>query len=375
MKNIKKKIAAVMAAFMLASASPVTVGDNSCDFAIECAAAESVLPAPGNVTAQVKDNTVTLSWDKVKGAYGYRVYKYDAAKKKFVTYKSLKVNKIVINNLEEGSTYRFKVATLVKNGKSYKAGTASKTVTVSIPKPETTTSVQNEKVKFKEVKLSAKEMAGAWEYYDFRNLTDISKSNTYDPSNKECVILNGWIKALQFVTEKTVVISYQEDYADITVFNASSKTIGESSYSTSYKIFTDGTDYYLFYKFVNGDGNNTYVFKKKALPKFERVKDVSLLQGYWTAVDFCNFELSDKITYDPTSPVESDYLYLTNAQVKDKKITFYYSDGYTTTHTIKTDNIDTRKYFVYSCGDDMYMYYQWISGDGDKQFYVLKKDK
>lgn len=367
--NTTQKIAAVMAALMIASACPAVNNSDTFTFGIECSAAETTLSAPGNVAAQVKDNTVTLSWDKVKGADAYRIYKYDAAKKKYVKYKSIKGNKIVIKELEEGASYKFKVAAMTKSGKTYKAGTASKTVTVNIGTTEKAPSAKEQKKEFKEVKLSAKEMAGAWEYYDFRYLTDISKASTYDPAKKEWTG-SGWIEAIQFITAKNVIIKYQ-DITENCELKASSRKIGNNSY----KIYTDGTEYYLFYSFKNGDGNNTYIFRKKALPNFEKVSDASLLSGNWTTVDFCTNELTDKITYDPTSPVWAYDQYLISAQVNGKKITFYYSDGAQSTHNITAAKIDTAKYFVYSAGDDMYMYYQWKNGDGDKQFYVLKKAK
>lgn len=355
-----------MTALMIMSACPIVTNDYPCTMGIECYAAESTLSAPANVVSKVKDNTVTLSWDKVKGADAYRIYKYDAGKKKYVKYKSVTGNKIVIKNLEEGASYKFKIAALTKSGKSYKAGKTSKTVTVSISKAENT---KAQKAEFKEVTLSAKDMLGAWKYYDFRYLVDISKSSKYDPSQKEWIYA-GWMTGLQFISEKEIIRGYT-DFAELGQYNASSKKIGNSSYKT----FTDGTDYYLFYSFENGDGMSTYVFKKKAVPELQAVSDVSLLSGYWTAVDFCPFELNNKYNYDPTFPMCTTNLYLTNANVKGKDITLYFSDGGEITHKISSNKIGDAKYYVYSVGDDMYMYYQWINGDGDKQFYVLKKDK
>lgn len=379
--KITKKIAAVMAALMLISTCPAVQTDTPNTFSIECAAAESTLSAPANVSATVTDNSVTITWDKVKGAAAYRVYKYDAAKKKYVTYKTVKTTKIVIKDLEEGTSYKFKVAALTKKNKSYKAGKLSAAVTVSIAKPENTapestasenTASETEKtLKLKEVKLSAKEMAGAWTYYDFRCLKPYTAWKTYDPTKKE-FIYDGWFSSLQFVNEKDVYVKYSDGYSENRNFNTNSRKIGE----TSYIVCSYGTDYFLFLDFKNGDGTNTYVFRKKTLPSFERVTDTTKLSGYWTTTDFCCFELNEKVTYDPTEPMfQSEYLYLFRANVTGKKITFYYTDGRQDTVNITKDKMGKSKYYVYSVGDDMYLYYQWINGDGDKQFYVLKKDK
>lgn len=358
-----KKIAVAMTALMLVSACPITT--DKCTLAIESYAAETVLSAPYNVKAEVKNNTASLSWDKVDGADAYRIYKYDAGKKKYVKYKSITGNKIVIKNLEEGS-YKFKIAALTKNGKSYKVGNTSKAVTAKIQ-----TSSKESKTRLKEVTLSAKEMAGAWDVYDFRYLTDISKSNTYNPSKKEWYD-DLYMTTLQFVSEQNVLIGCSDSY-DKAEFNTSSKKIG----TYPYKIFTDGTDYYLFLGFENGDGNNSYIFKKKALPDLERVNKLKLLSGNWVAIDFCGCELNPDITYDPTSPVWPLWawdLFLTKANVTGKEITIYYSDGSQDKVDITANKIGDSKYFAFSVGDDMYMYIQWINGDGGDQFYVLKKE-
>lgn len=359
-----KKIAVAITALMLVSACPIST--DKCTLDIESYAAETVLSAPYNVKAKVKNNTVSLSWDKVDGADAYRIYKYDAVKKKYVKYKSITGNKIVIKNLEEGS-YKFKIAALTKNGKSYKVGNTSKAITVKIQ-----TSSKESKTKLKEAALSAKEMAGAWDFYDFRYLTDISKSNTYDPSKKEWTGIY-YMTTLQFVSEKNVLIGYS-DFYEKAEFNTSSKKI-ETTETTPYKVLTDGTDYYLFLEFENGDGKNTYIFKKKALPDLERVNKLKLLSGNWVAIDFCGCELNPDITYDPTSPLYPGDLYLTKASVTGKEITMYFSEVGQDKFNITADKIGDAKYYVFSVGDDMYMYYQWVNGDGDGQFYVLKKEK
>lgn len=359
-----KKIAVAITALMLVSACPIST--DKCTLDIESYAAETVLSAPYNVKAKVKNNTVSLSWDKVDGADAYRIYKYDAVKKKYVKHKSITGNKIVIKNLEEGS-YKFKIAALTKNGKSYKVGNTSKAITVKIQ-----TSSKESKTKLKEAALSAKEMAGAWDFYDFRYRTDISKSNTYDPSKKEWYDSN-YMTTLQFVSEKNVLIGYS-DFYEKAEFNTSSKKI-ETTETTPYKVLTDGTDYYLFLEFENGDGKNTYIFKKKALPDLKRVNDIKLLSGKWVATDFCECELNPNITYDPTSPLYPGDLYLTKANVTGKEITMYFSEGGQRKFDITADKIGDAKYYVFSVGDDMYMYYLWVNGDGDGQFYVLKKEK
>ena len=364
-----RKTAAVMAALILASACPVIdASDTSYSFGIECSAAETELSAPANVKEKVNGNAVILSWDEVEGANSYRIYKYNAGKKKYVKYKTVTGTKAVIKDLDEGTAYKFKVAALQKKGRTFTAGKLSKAITVDISTAEKSDTPKSQKTALKEVNLSAKELAGAWDYYDFRYLSDISKSSSYDPSAKEWAG-SGYIKTIQFFTEQYAIIAYEDEVCDAKI-SAISKKLD----SISYKTYTDGTDYYLFYSFKNGDGNNTYVFKKKVHSTFKKENDTSLLEGKWTVVDFCQTDIA-KNTYDPTSPIWLWDFYMTNAEAKGDKITFYYSDGYKSEHKISDNKIDAAKYIVYSIDNDLYMYYQWITDDGDKQFYVLKKDQ
>ena len=68
---------------------------------------------------KVTSKGVTLTWKKLNSASGYEVYQYNAKKKKYVYYKTVKKNKIVISKLKPKTTYKFKV-------KGYKKKTASK---------------------------------------------------------------------------------------------------------------------------------------------------------------------------------------------------------------------------------------------------------
>lgn len=79
----------------------------------------SKLSAPTGLTSTAKSQkTVTLKWNKVSGADGYRIYKYSTAKGKFVKYKDVTKTTLKVTGLKAGTSYRFMVASLVKkNGK------------------------------------------------------------------------------------------------------------------------------------------------------------------------------------------------------------------------------------------------------------------
>ena len=79
---------------------------------------------------KVTSNKITLTWKKLSSASGYKVYRYNAKKKKYVLYKTVKKNKIVISKLEPKTTYKFKVRGYKKKTSSQDLGLYSKVITV-----------------------------------------------------------------------------------------------------------------------------------------------------------------------------------------------------------------------------------------------------
>ncbi len=94
------------------------------------------VPTP-TVKTSVTYNTAKLSWSKVKDADGYRIYKYDSAKKKWVTaVKSTTKTSYTFKSLKTGTTYSYRVKAYQKTSKntywsSYK--TVKATPTLSKP--------------------------------------------------------------------------------------------------------------------------------------------------------------------------------------------------------------------------------------------------
>ncbi len=60
--------------------------------------------------ATSNSNSIKLTWNKVKGAQGYKVLKYDFKSKKYVTYKKSSTNSLVISNLKSAEGFRFAVS-------------------------------------------------------------------------------------------------------------------------------------------------------------------------------------------------------------------------------------------------------------------------
>lgn len=89
------------------------------------------------ITATQTISSIKLSWSKVTGATGYRVYKYNKNSDKYVKFKDVKKNSLTISELNEGSKYKYKVrAYTKKNNNTTIWGDCSK-VFVTATKPET----------------------------------------------------------------------------------------------------------------------------------------------------------------------------------------------------------------------------------------------
>lgn len=108
MKLKHKLISAVLSAVLLTGA----VSMPNTPFEVTAAAASTTLAAPTGVKTTQTGNSVKLSWNKVSGAGGYRVYKYNASTKKYEKYKDVTGTTCTVKGLKASTTYKFKVATL-----------------------------------------------------------------------------------------------------------------------------------------------------------------------------------------------------------------------------------------------------------------------
>lgn len=106
----------------------------------------TIIPAKPKLTATQTIKTITLKWEKVAGASGYRVYKYNSKTKKYEHIASVtKGTSYKLSNLNSGTIYKFKVRAY-KNGDEVLWGdyssafeTATRTATPKITKISSTT--------------------------------------------------------------------------------------------------------------------------------------------------------------------------------------------------------------------------------------------
>ena len=70
--------------------------------------------APSKVTAKATTSTVTLSWSKVSGATGYRIYRYNSSKKIWTALKTTTSRTYKATNLKPSTRYIFAVKPYIK---------------------------------------------------------------------------------------------------------------------------------------------------------------------------------------------------------------------------------------------------------------------
>ncbi len=140
-----KILGALLAGVMAVSGISVIPGVSS-PFVVEAEAA-SKLAAPTGLKATVSGTTVKLTWNAVKGADAYRVYKFDSESGEYETLKNVSGTSTSVKNLAKG-TYNFRVAAIVKSGSKLKAQTKSSPVKAKVTGATTTTKTSGAFINF-----------------------------------------------------------------------------------------------------------------------------------------------------------------------------------------------------------------------------------
>lgn len=166
----------------------------------------------------VSKNSITLSWNKVKGATGYVVY-YKNSSGKWKAYKKLTANSLKLSNLSVGKTYDFAVkAYVVEKGTTVYAPTYAVHKTATQPvAPAKITATQNETA----IRLNWSASVGATHYQLYY----------YSNSKKKWVLYKTNIKACKYtIYNLKTGASYK--FAVRPYINTGDKTVAGSSYIT-----------------------------------------------------------------------------------------------------------------------------------------------
>lgn len=142
MKFKKSIIGAILAAVI----SVTAIAPCSVVYADTSKTASAQSDVPTNFRASKTTTTVTLSWDEVDGADGYKVYMRNKSTDKYKRYKNVKGNSCTIKGLTQNTKYYFKVSVLYKkDGKYYEQDNSmSNPVTVTT---KATNTKQSQEVK------------------------------------------------------------------------------------------------------------------------------------------------------------------------------------------------------------------------------------
>ena len=135
---LKRFISSALAlTLVLGSAAVLPEGSAVLDTAISASAADTAPAQVKGVKASgVSYKTATLTWNKVKGAKGYRIYVYDTAAKNYkkVTTISKNTTSYKLTGLQQGKTYKYKVRAYKKIDGKNVWGKSSSAVSFSTKK-------------------------------------------------------------------------------------------------------------------------------------------------------------------------------------------------------------------------------------------------
>ncbi len=109
------------------------------------------------------DSKIKISWKKISGVTGYKVYVYNNSKKKYEYYKSTSSNTMTIKKLKPGTKYKIRVrAYKNRYGTKYHGKYSSTLSTITVPKK--VTKLKAKSVKKNSIKISWKKISGVTGY-------------------------------------------------------------------------------------------------------------------------------------------------------------------------------------------------------------------
>ncbi len=161
-----------------------------------------------NLKATQTTTSVTLSWNKVAGAKGYRVYKYDTKTKKWVKVADTTKTKLTIKKLKAGTSYKYAVKAYTTVSKTtYWSASYAQLSTATKPATPTLKATAGKK----QAALSWKKISGASGYVvymatgkngSFKKVATIKKGSTVKYTKKS--LKKGTTYRFKIMAYKTV---------------------------------------------------------------------------------------------------------------------------------------------------------------------------
>ncbi|MBO7320215.1 MAG: fibronectin type III domain-containing protein [Clostridia bacterium] len=103
----------------------------------------NIVPGKAAVTAKTDTDSVTLTWNKVTGAKGYKVYSYNPQTKKYKALKTVSGTTYTIEKLDSATEYTYTVRAYAKAGSETIWGSHSAVTTATAPKSVKLSSVSS----------------------------------------------------------------------------------------------------------------------------------------------------------------------------------------------------------------------------------------
>ena len=185
-----------------AVASDNTIGSLSSEVS-----AATPLPAPDNLSASGANNTITLTWSAVSGATGYTLYwdNVSGIDSSDTAITSITNDNYTHSNMDNGSTYYYKVAAVNSSGTGTLSSVASALLSADIQGSQTynahTYAITSEAMTFAEAKTAAAALGG------YITTVNTKAENTFLTEKFYAAYGNSalWIGANDIATENTWV--------------------------------------------------------------------------------------------------------------------------------------------------------------------------
>jgi len=185
-----------------AVASDNTIGSLSSEVS-----AATPLPAPDNLSASGANNTITLIWNSVSGATGYTLYwdNVSGIDSSDTAITSITNDNYTHSNMDNGSTYYYKVAAVNSSGTGTLSSVASAVLSADIQGSQTynahTYAITSEAMTFAEAKAAAAAVGG------YLTTVNTKAENTFLTEKFYAAYGNKalWIGANDIATENTWV--------------------------------------------------------------------------------------------------------------------------------------------------------------------------
>jgi fibronectin type 3 domain-containing protein len=247
--------------------------------------AATPLPAPDNLSASGANNTITLTWNSVSGATGYTLYwdNVSGIDSSDTAITSITNDNYTHSNMDNGSTYYYKVAAVNSSGTGTLSSVASALLSANIQGSETynahTYAMTSAAMTFAEAKAAAVAVGG------YLTTVNTKAENTFLTEKFYAAYGNKalWIGANDIATENTWVwdngtTSGDNNLTD-TICNATSGNCRPSNAT-----WADGSTR----KWNSGEPNN---------PGGEDCANITNSNGYWNDLD-CDRDQYGIIEFD-----------------------------------------------------------------------------